>query len=63
MPKAYVEMRDKFKRQGMSTKAAKGKAARIYNSKHPDDPVGPGYDEKHKKPRRRKQRVEYPRPK
>lgn len=28
-------MRDAFMRQGMSAKAAKGKAARIYNSRHP----------------------------
>lgn len=35
MPRAYVKMRDKFKRGGMSDKAAKGKAARIYNSKRP----------------------------
>jgi len=32
MPKAYEKMRDKFKAEGMSDKAAKGKAARIYNS-------------------------------
>ena len=34
MPKAYESMRDSFKREGMSDKAAKKKAARIYNSKH-----------------------------
>ena len=39
MPKAYEEMRDKFKKEGMSDKAAKGKAARIYNAKHPQKPV------------------------
>ncbi len=33
MPKAYEKMRDSFKRSGMSDKAAKGKAARIYNAK------------------------------
>jgi len=32
MPKKYEAMRDAFKRQGMSDKAAKGKAARIYNA-------------------------------
>lgn len=31
MPAKYEAMRDKFKQQGMSTKAAKTKAARIYN--------------------------------
>ena len=50
MPKAYEKMRDKFKRQGMSAKAAKGKAARIYNAKHPSRPV----TGKHKRRRRRK---------
>lgn len=39
MPKAYERMRDKFKSEGMSDKAAKGKAARIYNAKHPKNPV------------------------
>lgn len=34
MPKQYTAMRDAFKKQGLSTKAAKAKAARIYNSKH-----------------------------
>jgi len=33
MPKGYTKMRDKFKRQGMSDKAAKKKAARIHNSR------------------------------
>lgn len=33
MPKGYEEMRDKFKKT-MGTKAAKKKAARIWNSKH-----------------------------
>lgn len=33
MPKAYEKMRDKFKKQGMSDKAAKAKAAKIYNSR------------------------------
>jgi hypothetical protein len=32
MPKKYEEMRDKFKREGMSDAAAKKKAARIYNA-------------------------------
>jgi len=33
MPKAYEGMRDKFKAQGIGDKAAKQKAARIYNAK------------------------------
>ena len=34
MPRGYEKMRDSFKRKGMSAKAAKKKAARIWNSKH-----------------------------
>lgn len=33
MPAAYEAMRDDFKKQGMGDKAAKGKAARIFNAK------------------------------
>lgn len=32
-------MRDSFKKKGLSDKAAKTKAAKIYNSKHPKAPV------------------------
>jgi len=39
MPKQYEAMRDKFKKEGMSDQAAKAKAAKIYNSKHPKNPV------------------------
>jgi len=39
MPKGYEKMRDKFKSEGMSDKAAKGKAARIWNSTHKKNPV------------------------
>lgn len=42
MPKQYEAMRDKFKKEGMSDKAAKKKAARIYNSKNPKHPVTRG---------------------
>lgn len=38
MPAQYEAMRDKFA-QDMSYDAAQGKAARIYNSKHPEAPV------------------------
>jgi hypothetical protein len=34
MPKGYEKMRDAFKKKGMADKAAKKKAARIWNSKH-----------------------------
>lgn len=40
MPKGYEKMRDKFKKEGMGEKAAKQKAAKIWNSKHPKNPVG-----------------------
>lgn len=39
MPAGYERMRDKFKKEGMSDKAAKTKAAKIWNSKHPKNPV------------------------
>jgi len=42
MPAQYIAMRDNFKSQGMSDKAAKAKAARIYNSKHKKNPVTRG---------------------
>lgn len=34
MPKGYEKMRDDFKKEGLSDKAAKTKAAKIWNSKH-----------------------------
>lgn len=34
MPKGYEEIRDKYIRQGMSTKEAKKHAAMIWNSTH-----------------------------
>ena len=33
MPKVYEKMRDQFKKQGLSDKAAKRKAARLYNAR------------------------------
>lgn len=53
MPAGYEKMRDKFAkeffRQGMSDgeamKAAKTKAAKIWNSQHPKNPVGAHSDE------------------
>jgi hypothetical protein len=33
MPKQYEAIRDKFKKEGMSEKAAKTKAAKIFNAK------------------------------
>jgi hypothetical protein len=34
MPKGYEKMRDKFKKEGLSEKDAKTKAARIWNASH-----------------------------
>lgn len=39
MPKGYEHMRDKFMRDGMSEDAAQEKAAKIWNSQHPSNPV------------------------
>jgi len=38
-PEGYEKMRDGFKRDGMSDKAAKKKAAKIWNSQHKSNPV------------------------
>ena len=43
MPRGYEKMRDKFKREGMSSEKAKEKAAKIWNSTHKGkDTVGKG---------------------
>jgi hypothetical protein len=34
MPKGYEKMRDAFIKKGMSSKAAKTKAAKMWNAKH-----------------------------
>jgi len=39
MPKGYEKMRDQFIEEGMTEKAAKKKAAKIWNSKHKNNPV------------------------
>lgn len=39
MPRMYERLRDKFKREGLSTAAAQRKAAKIYNSRNPKKPV------------------------
>lgn len=49
MPKGYERMRDKFIAEGMSEKAANSKAARIWNSKHPGNPVTGKHRKKGKK--------------
>ena len=45
MPRQYEAMRDAFKKQGLSDKAAETKAAKIWNSKHKGkSAVGRGRD-------------------
>lgn len=38
MPVEYERMRDALVRKGMSLKRAKGLAARVFNSRHPENP-------------------------
>jgi hypothetical protein len=45
MPKAYESMRDKFSKD-MPYDKAQEKAAKIYNSKHPKNPVTRNSDKK-----------------
>ncbi|NIT58725.1 MAG: hypothetical protein GWN00_21630 [Aliifodinibius sp.] len=52
MPKEYEEMRDKFKKEGLSDKEAKKKAARIFNAKR-NPGVTPVANKKHRKRKRR----------
>jgi len=40
MPKGYEKMRDGFMADGMSEDDAQEKAAKIWNAKHPYNPVG-----------------------
>ena len=49
MPEGYEKMRDTFMKQGMSEKAAKTKAAKIWDSKHPDNPVTRGHEKRNRK--------------
>lgn len=49
MPAQYEAIRDKFVKEGMSLAEAKTRAAKIYNSKHPGNPVGPHSDKKKKR--------------
>lgn len=52
MPKGYEKMRDKFRDEGLSVEEAKGKAARIWNARHPNRPVG---GKLHGAPKRRRE--------
>lgn len=49
MPRGYEKMRDAFEKLGMDDKRAKSKAAAIWNSKHPDNPVTGGKKKSEKK--------------
>jgi uncharacterized protein YoaH (UPF0181 family) len=46
MPKGYEKIRDKLISEGVSVKEAKTIAAKIWNAKHPKNPVHRGYDKK-----------------
>jgi hypothetical protein len=48
MPRGYESMRDRFMDEGLDESEAKAKAARIWNSQHPNDPVTRNYDESSK---------------
>jgi DNA invertase Pin-like site-specific DNA recombinase len=39
MPEGYENMKNRFIKEGMSEKKAKAKAAKIWNAKHPSNPV------------------------
>jgi len=39
MPRQYEAIRDQFTKKGMPLKEAKRRAAKIYNAKHPKNPV------------------------
>jgi hypothetical protein len=49
MPEGYEKMRDSFMKDGLSKKDAQEKAAKIWNSKNPDNPVG--RSKKHEEPK------------
>lgn len=44
MPEGYEKIRDRLIEQGKSEKEAKTIAAKIWNSKNPDNPVGRNSD-------------------
>ena len=48
MPKIYEGIKDSMKKKGMSDKAAKTSAAKIYNAKRKDNPSLPKLSNKHK---------------
>jgi len=49
MPVGYEKIRDSLMMQGMNEKAAKTKAAKIWNSKHPNNPVTGRHEKKKRK--------------
>lgn len=53
MPRGFETMRDAFIRAGLVEDEAQAKAARIWNSKHPDNPVGRGEHRRKKKGKNR----------
>ena len=59
MPAGYERMKIKFRGKGLSDSAAKRKAARIWNSRHPNDPVYPGRHRRSDEYYRAKQQIRY----
>ncbi len=53
MPAGYDQMVEQFVAKGMSQAAAEAKATRLWNWKHPENPVGVGTKKK-KAPRKTK---------
>jgi len=52
MPKQYEAIRDRLIAEGMSRNQAQSHAARIYNAKHPSQPVTGSHSDKAKPARK-----------
>lgn len=64
MPRGYERMRDAYIAEGMAPRDAKRKAASIWNSQHPDNPVNAAKNEGYsraaaRKGKRKKKRMSY----
>jgi len=53
MPAEYEAIRDSMLKKGKSLKVAKTSAAKIYNSRHPDNPNPWAHEKKHRMFRRK----------
>lgn len=52
MPKQYDAIKLALLGEGKDLKTAERIASATYNKHHPDDPVGPNYDKKKRKPKK-----------